>query len=194
MICYYPYEPTSWVHQSHRLGYYHFWLFVIDMSSIPLDVFSTSFFPSRLVNGSLILSSDLTSSRDMISTSSSCFIILYFRRTCLLFSLYIFFLALTIVAWLLQWIDTDGAGLFQIGISIKIFLSHSASVHVFSKATNSDSIVERDVTICMDDFQDTAPPPSVITYPFVDFNSSETEIQLASEYPSKTGKSKYVKL
>ena len=113
----------------------------------------------------------------------------------LLFSLYILFLALAIVAWLSQWIDTDGAGLFQIGISIKRFLSHSASVPAFSKATNSDSIVERAVTVRLDDFQDTAPPPSVITYPLVDFNSSESEIQLASEYPSKIEeKPQYVKL
>ena len=51
------------------------------------------------------------------------------------------------------------------------------------------------MTVCLDDFQDAAPPPSVITYLLVKFNSSESEILLASEYHFKTEeKSQYVKL
>jgi len=71
-------------------------------------------------------------------------------------------------------------------ISIKKFLSHSASVVAFSKVTNSDSIVKRAVTICLDNFQDNAPLSSVITYPLVKFNSSESEVQLVFKYLSKT--------
>ncbi|KAM7478675.1 hypothetical protein LguiA_026888 [Lonicera macranthoides] len=47
--------------------------------------------------------------------------------------------------------------------SAKRFLSHSASVHAFSKAISSDSMVERAIHVCLEDFQDTAPPPRVNT-------------------------------
>ena len=46
------------------------------------------------------------------------------------------------------------------------------------KAMNSDSIVERAIHVCLEDFQDTAAPPRVNTYPLVDFDSSESAIQL----------------
>ena len=41
--------------------------------------------------------------------------------------------------------------------------------------------------ICLENFQDTAAPPRVNMYPLVDFDSSESAIQLASLYPSSTG-------
>jgi len=40
--------------------------------------------------------------------------------------------------------------------------------------------------ICLEDFQDTAVPPKVNTYPLVNFYSSESAIQLVSLYPSST--------
>ena len=40
--------------------------------------------------------------------------------------------------------------------------------------------------VCLEDFQDTAAPPIVKTYPLVDLESLESEIQLASQYPSGT--------
>ena len=52
---------------------------------------------------------------------------------------------------------------------------------------NSDSIVERAMHVCLKDFQDTAASSKVNTYPLVDFDSSESAIQLASLYPSSTG-------
>ena len=54
-------------------------------------------------------------------------------------------------------------------ISSKKFRSHSASSPALSKAMNSDSIVERAIHLCLDDFQDIAPPPIVKMYPLVDF-------------------------
>ena len=51
---------------------------------------------------------------------------------------------------------------------------------------NSDSIMERAIHVFLKDFQDTAAPPRVNTYPLVDFDSSESAIQLASLYPSST--------
>ena len=69
------------------------------------------------------------------------------------------------------------------GISINKLLSHSASDPAFSKATNSDSMVDLAMQVCLDDFQETAPPASVNTYPLVGFISSVSEIQLASQYP-----------
>ena len=70
------------------------------------------------------------------------------------------------------------------GISINKLLSHSALDPTFSKATNYDSMVDLAMQVCLDDFQETAPPASVNTYPLVGFTSSVLEIQLASQYPS----------
>jgi len=52
---------------------------------------------------------------------------------------------------------------------------------------NSDSIVERAIHVSLEDFQDTAAPPRVNTYSQIDFDSSESTIQLVSLYPSSTG-------
>ena len=60
--------------------------------------------------------------------------------------------------------------------SSKRFRSHSASSAAFSKAINSDSIVDRAIHICLEDFHDTAPPSKVNTYPLVDFVSSMLDI------------------
>ena len=79
-----------------------------------------------------------------------------------------------------------GTGFSHIGISSKKFLSHSASSAAFSKAMNSDSMVDLANTVCLVDFHDIAAPPSVKTYPLVDFEFLESDIQLASLYPSKT--------
>ena len=71
------------------------------------------------------------------------------------------------------------------GKSINKLLSHSASDPAFSKAINSDSMVDLAMQVYLDDFQETTPPASVNTYPLVGFTSSVSEIQLASQYPSK---------
>ena len=68
----------------------------------------------------------------------------------------------------------------------KIVKSHSASSPALSKAMNSDSIVERAIHVCLEDFQETVVPPRVNTYPLVDFDSSESAIQFASLYSSST--------
>jgi len=73
------------------------------------------------------------------------------------------------------------------GISSKNCRSHSVSSPALSKAMNSDSIVERAIHVCLEDFQDTAALPRVNTYPLVDFDFSESAIQLASLYSSITG-------
>ena len=65
-------------------------------------------------------------------------------------------------------------------------MSHSASELAFFKAMNLASIVDRVMQVCLDDFQETAPPPKVKTYPLVDFISFELEIQLALLDPSRT--------
>ena len=73
-----------------------------------------------------------------------------------------------------------GTDFFHNGISFKNCRSHSASSPALSKAMNSDFIVERAIHVYLKDFQDTAAPPRVNTYPLVDFDSSESAIQLAS--------------
>jgi len=62
------------------------------------------------------------------------------------------------------------------GTSFKNCRSHSASSPALFKVMNSDSIVEWAIHICLKDFQDTAAPPRVNTYPLVDFDSSESAI------------------
>ena len=69
------------------------------------------------------------------------------------------------------------------GISSKNSRSYSASCPTLSKAMNSDSIVEHAIHVFLKDFQDTVTPPRVNIYPLVDFDSSKSEIQLASLYP-----------
>jgi len=63
----------------------------------------------------------------------------------------------------------------------------SASSPALCMAINSDFIVDWAIHVCLKDFQDTAAPPRVNTYPLVDFDSSESAIQ-ASLYPSSTGR------
>ena len=65
------------------------------------------------------------------------------------------------------------------GISTNKLLNHLASDLAFSKAINFLTM-----QVYLDDFQETAPPASVNTYPLVSFTSSMSEIQLASHYPS----------
>ena len=45
---------------------------------------------------------------------------------------------------------------------------------------NSDSIVDLAIHVCFEDFQDTTAPLSVKTYPLVDFESFESDIQFVS--------------
>jgi len=80
-----------------------------------------------------------------------------------------------------------GTGFGHNGISSKNYRRHSASSPALSKPINFDSIVEREMQYCLEDFQDTDTPPSVNTYPLVDFDSSKSTIQFASLYASSTG-------
>ena len=73
-----------------------------------------------------------------------------------------------------------GTGFPHIGMSSKKLLSHSSSAIVVSNAMNSDSIVDLANTVCLQDLQDTATPPSVKMYPLVDLKFLKSAIQLAS--------------
>ena len=81
-----------------------------------------------------------------------------------------------------------GTGFGHNGISFKDYRSHSAFSPTLSKAMNSYFIVEQAIHVCLEDFQDTAAPSRVNTYPLVEFDSSEFAIQLASMYPSSTAR------
>ena len=89
-------------------------------------------------------------------------------------------LALASAAILSQCMHITVTGLGHTGMSSKNFLSHSASSADLSCAINLDSIVERAIHVCLEDFQETAAPPKVNTYPLVYFVSILSEIQLAS--------------
>ena len=77
-----------------------------------------------------------------------------------------------------------GIGLGYNGISFKNCRNNFASSPTLSKAINSDFIVKRVIHVCLKDFQDIIAPPRVNTYLLIDFDSSESAIQLASLYPS----------
>jgi len=85
-------------------------------------------------------------------------------------------LTIAIVDWQSQCIDTYEVGFIPIGMFAKKFFNHSASLPAISRATNSDYIVDLAIIVCLADLHVMAPPPSVNTYPLVDFVSSESEI------------------
>ncbi|CAL2252328.1 unnamed protein product [Prunus armeniaca] len=62
----------------------------------------------------------------------------------------------------------------HIGISSKKFLSHSASSPALSKAMNSDSIVDRAMHVCLEDFQDIAAPHNLMGWVAVKGRTKET--------------------
>ena len=62
--------------------------------------------------------------------------------------------------------------------------SHSTSSPLLSQAINSNSIVDQAITVCLEDFHDTAVPASVNTYLVVDFEFLASDIQITSQYPS----------
>jgi hypothetical protein len=94
--------------------------------------------------------------------------------------------ALDIAAWQSQFIHMQDSGFFHKGISAKRFLSHSTSDLAKSNAINSASIVDLAIEVCLEDFQATATAPREKINPLVDLVSLESDIQLASEYPSST--------
>ena len=79
-----------------------------------------------------------------------------------------------------------GTDFGHIGISSMKWQSHSAYSPALFEAMNSESIVDLAMQVCLEDFQDTATPPRVKTYPLVDFKSLVADIQFASQYPSST--------
>ena len=80
---------------------------------------------------------------------------------------------------------------FENRLSPYVLESHELRLGIFGDF--SDFIVERAIHVCLEDFQDTAAPPRVNMYPLVDFNSSESAIQLASLSSSTGGYSPYLK-
>jgi hypothetical protein len=61
-----------------------------------------------------------------------------------------------------------------------------ASTVAVSNAVSSASIVDLVKMVCLQDFQEIAPSPSVNTYPLVTLISSASEIQFESLYPLST--------
>ena len=75
-----------------------------------------------------------------------------------------------------------GTGLGHKGISSRNCRNHSTSSLSLSKAINSDSIVEWAIHVCLEDFQDSAVPSIVNTYPLVEICNP-----ISILYPSSTG-------
>ena len=79
-------------------------------------------------------------------------------------------------AWQSQCMQIEAIELVYNGISINKLLNHLALDPAFSKATNSDSMVNLAMQVYLDDFLEAAPPASVKTYPLVGFTSYVSEI------------------
>ena len=78
-------------------------------------------------------------------------------------------------------IDGSRKHKFQLSwiISSSNWRSHSTSSVALSRAMNFNSIVERAMHVCLEYFQDTAAPPSMKTYPLMNFESFLFDIQFA---------------
>ena len=63
----------------------------------------------------------------------------------------VLFLATTIADWESQCIDIDGVGFIPKGMLAKKFFNHLASLSTISRATNSDSIVDLGIIVCLVD-------------------------------------------
>ena len=72
--------------------------------------------------------------------------------------------------------QTEAIELAYNDISINKLLRHSALDPAFSKATNSDSMVDLAMQVYLDDFQKTTPLSSVNKYPLVGFTSFVSKI------------------
>jgi len=77
-------------------------------------------------------------------------------------------------------------GLGMIENSDKKSFHHSALKQVVSRAMSSVSIVLLAITVCLQDFQDTAAPPNMNTYLVVNLTLLESVTRLASLEPSIT--------
>jgi hypothetical protein len=87
---------------------------------------------------------------------------------------------LIITVSLSQFIRIADIDFSTIGRSIRSSRSYSASTVLVSNDVSSAFIVDLVKLVCLQDYQETAPPPSVNTYPLVAFISSASEIQLES--------------
>ena len=90
--------------------------------------------------------------------------VLCLQRICLDLPLYILLCALPIEDYLSQCMHIGGTSLGHLGISSKKWRNHLASSpHMSSTAINSDSIVDLEITVCFEDFRETAPSPNINT-------------------------------
>ena len=88
--------------------------------------------------------------------------------TCLVdFMLSLELFTLIITVWLSQFMEMAGIGFSTTGKSIRSSRSHSASAAVVSNAVSYASIVDFVKMVCLQDFQETAPPLIKNVYPLV---------------------------
>ena len=135
----------------------------MSFSHIPLYDFSTNFLFNHLVNGSAMLSLDLTLSKEINPIESSCLMLLCLQRICLDLPLSIMFCALPIADWLSQCMHTEGTCFGHLGISSRKWCTHSVSSPYLSIAINSYFIIDRAITVCLKDFHEIVAPSNVNT-------------------------------
>jgi hypothetical protein len=72
-------------------------------------------------------------------------------------------------------------GFLTTGKSIRSSRNHSTSTEAVSNVVSYASIVDLVKMVCLQDFQEIAPPPSENIYPLVAYISSAPVIQFASQ-------------
>ena len=160
-------HPTSRDLRSHRTGY-HYSKFQVGLKPISLDALSIILRDRPLVNWSARLL-DVWTWSNAITPEFLNFLIDFSRRlTCLVdFMLSLELLTFVITVWLSQFIEIAGMSFSTIGKSIRRSRSHLASDPTVSNVVSSASIIDFVKIVCLQDFQETAPPPSENTYPLV---------------------------
>src|ERR1041384_8073863 len=99
---------------------------------------------------------------------------------CLAVELVLGSFALAMAPVLSQKIPTGSVQLGNMPSSITNFFSHNSSFDASKAAIYSDSVVDWATTECLPPLQLIAPPFNMKTYPVWDFESSRSELRLAS--------------
>jgi len=150
------------------------------LNPISLEDSRTTLLEKPLVNGSAIFFSDFTKSRS-ITLPNRRWTNLSLIWICLfIFLLVLFYFRISMVDLESVWTEIGSMGLGMIENSDKRSFNHSALEQVVCRAMSSDSMVLLAITVCLQDFYDTAVPPNMNTYPVANLTLLESVTQLTS--------------
>jgi len=141
------------------------------LNPISLDAFRTTVLKT-LVNESAKFFSDFTKCR-IITLNMRCTDLSLIWICLFIFLLPFSYFRISMVDLESVWTKIGSMGLGTIYNSDKRSFNHSASKQVVFRAMSLNSMVLLAITVCLQDFQDTATPPNINTYPVVDLCESQ---------------------